>query len=514
MREVSDVKTTFSMLLEKTEELLGAKALLSREGLELDTQRISDYKRGSRLDDNCLFTTDTTRLVSLRPELWPRQLFCTAGAGVPDITGFSGNIAVFPPRVSKLRLAEAASCAGAFYGEWKQALMQMVYEGRSLDEVLRFAHEYFKNPMLVYDSSLKVLAYTSDEEVDEEMWNRTVANRAVTNLDAAEAIELRKYIALADRHDRPFRHIAPSLARPFYSCNIVLQKKRVGMVDIMEKNHPLSKAERDMLENLCYMLSFELLKRSATVENIGSTYLLLLTDLLNGGIARRETLDSRLAAVNWDIYEHFRVLTFVPVNTYMTEREFRSVFESMMNMNLCGKGLIYDGGIVFIISSRLPAVLSQGDWDALERFCSQSGLRCGISDVYGDILRTHYMYPSTKLALNYSSETLAFFGDVRFVNVLDHCSSYPRPDELIHPAVKQLSALDSEGQTEYLPTLRAYFACGANQLSAAKELCIHRTTMAYRLQKICELTGADLDDSQAMLHIQFSLELFDYMERL
>ena len=91
---------------------------------------------------------------------------------------------------------------------------------------------------------------------------------------------------------------------------------------------------------------------------------------------------------------------------------------------------------------------------------------------------------------------------------------YPRPDELIHPAVKQLSALDSEGQTEYLPTLRAYFACGANQLSAAKELCIHRTTMAYRLQKICELTGADLDDSQAMLHIQFSLELFDYMERL
>lgn len=501
------------MLLEKAEELLGVKALLSREAQELDIQRISALKRGARLDDDCLYTADTTRLLSLSPSAWPKQLFCTGGAGLPDTAGFGGNIAVFPARVSKLELAEAASCAGAFYGEWKSRLLQMVYEGRSLEDILGFARGYFKNPILVYDSSLKVLAYTREDDVGEEMWNKTVENLGVTNLDAAEAMELRKYISLADSHDRPFRHTAPSLARSFYSCNIMVQKKRAGMVDVMEKNHPLSKAERDMLENFCYMLSFELTKRSAFVENLGSAYLLLLTDLLTGGISDRETLASRLAAVNWDIRDYFRVLTFVPVNTYMTEREFRSIFESMMNMKLGGKGIIYDGGIVFILSSPLPSVLSAADWDALGRFCEQSGLRCGISDAYGDILRTHLMYPSTKLALNYSPETLAFFGDVRFVNVLNHCSSYPRPDETLHPAVKLLSAMDAAGQTEYLKTLRAYFACGSNQLSAAKELCIHRTTMAYRLQKICELTGLDLDDSSAMLHLQFSLELFDYMEK-
>ena len=506
------MKTTFDMMLEKTEQLLGESPLLAQSKLEWDIQRISAFKRGCRIDANCLYTADSRQLSATPRALWPKQLFCIAGEKPLELGDFDGNIALFPEFISGKKLTEAASGAGAFFGEWSAKLLDMVYEGRSLDEIVSFAHEYFQNPILIYDSSLKVLSYTSDEEVEEDMWNRTVTNRTVTEMDAAEAKELRKYISLAEKNSRPFRHTAPSLARPFYSCNILVKSKRAGMVDIMEKNRSLTKADLDMMENFCYLLSFQMLQYSAMRENLGSIYYLLLSELLNGGISTKDTLTSRLAAVNWDIAENFRVLSFVPVNSYMTDSEFKSIFESMMNMNIGGKGIIYEGAIVFILSSHDPGVLSAEKLRNLDAFCGQNGLRCGVSEAYTDILKTHLMYPRTRLALNYSSDNIVFFEDVRFTNILNYCSRYPRPEELLHPCIRELAEQDAEKQTEYLETLRVYLNCKFNQLAASKALYIHRTTMAYRLEKISELGNIDFNDSGLLLQLYFSLMLYDYLQ--
>lgn len=90
-----------------------------------------------------------------------------------------------------------------------------------------------------------------------------------------------------------------------------------------------------------------------------------------------------------------------------------------------------------------------------------------------------------------------------------------------------LSGLDSGWQAEQLrlplqrlrafdrkagslrKTLAAWFAHGNHPLSTARALHIHRNTLDYRLQKIAELTGLDLADTDDRLLLYVALQLED-----
>lgn len=505
------MKTTFAMLLEKTTESLGVLPIKVLKSFSEDTRRFETLRLGSKPEETCLFLTNYSMLRKLPVRRWPRQFFCimTAGAS-PSVEGFTGNAAFFPFGISKHNLENAVSCAGDFFSGWNRCLLDMIYANASNDRLTEYAHDYFQNPILIYDSSLKVLAYTRNEDVGEKFWSETVENRAVTGLDEAEAVELRRYVELADKNAGPFRHTAPALARPFYSCNVMLNGKRVGMVDLMEKNHTVTQCELDVLENFCYLLSFEFQKDAVVRENIGSIYNHLLSDLIEDNIRNRDTLKARLTAVHWDIASYLRVLAFIPRNSFMSETEFESIFNRIIRKGLNGRGILYHGKIIFIVSSEDHRVLMNTDVLDLKQFCEAYKLRCGASDIGTDILETHTLAVQAERALELSAGTVTLFEKIRMSNLLNYCEKYNPKTDILHPAVTQLQALDRNGQSEYIKTLEAYFHCCCNQLQAAECLRIHRTTLFYRLQKIAEITGMDFNDPDEMLHVQFSLAVARY----
>jgi PucR family transcriptional regulator, purine catabolism regulatory protein len=64
----------------------------------------------------------------------------------------------------------------------------------------------------------------------------------------------------------------------------------------------------------------------------------------------------------------------------------------------------------------------------------------------------------------------------------------------------------SEG-TQLVPTLAAYLRHGCRPGPAAEELCVHRHTLAYRLDRVRDLTGRDPRDGQHLLAFGLALEL-------
>jgi DNA-binding PucR family transcriptional regulator len=53
---------------------------------------------------------------------------------------------------------------------------------------------------------------------------------------------------------------------------------------------------------------------------------------------------------------------------------------------------------------------------------------------------------------------------------------------------------DNDHRTSYIETLRAYFEAGCDAGRAASRLGVHANTMRYRLRRLVELSGLDLDD--------------------
>ncbi len=73
--------------------------------------------------------------------------------------------------------------------------------------------------------------------------------------------------------------------------------------------------------------------------------------------------------------------------------------------------------------------------------------------------------------------------------------------------VEPLARYDREHNTELVHTLDVFFAENANASSTARSLYVHRNTLNYRLQRIVEITGMDLNDAEARLALQLGIKI-------
>jgi len=72
--------------------------------------------------------------------------------------------------------------------------------------------------------------------------------------------------------------------------------------------------------------------------------------------------------------------------------------------------------------------------------------------------------------------------------------------------LSDLIAYDDDQHSELLDTLNTYFGNNGNTALTAKELKIHRNTLAYRLNRIAEITCLDLDDADVRLNLHLALK--------
>ncbi|MFM1964748.1 MAG: hypothetical protein RL134_473 [Actinomycetota bacterium] len=88
---------------------------------------------------------------------------------------------------------------------------------------------------------------------------------------------------------------------------------------------------------------------------------------------------------------------------------------------------------------------------------------------------------------------------MRLVEILEG-QFEPMPDPLL-----ALSPLEPADRDEALRTLDAYFTHPGNASQAARELHVHPNTFRYRLAKVAELLGVDLDDRDERLLLEIEL---------
>lgn len=134
---------------------------------------------------------------------------------------------------------------------------------------------------------------------------------------------------------------------------------------------------------------------------------------------------------------------------------------------------------------------------------------CGASSYYQELLDTVDYVNQARDTLHLArilniSKRICFYREYALASII-----YPRLKELqgqnyIHPAIRILMAYDRKHHTEFLRTLKSYIENLGNSGKILKELHIHRNSLSYRLAKIEELTGYQLDDFDTFLHLSLN----------
>ena len=77
-----------------------------------------------------------------------------------------------------------------------------------------------------------------------------------------------------------------------------------------------------------------------------------------------------------------------------------------------------------------------------------------------------------------------------------------------------LTDYDRKQHAELLKTLEAFFANLGNLARAAEALHVHRNTLLYRLERITEISGLNLDDSEERLALWLALKAHRVLQTL
>ena len=98
-----------------------------------------------------------------------------------------------------------------------------------------------------------------------------------------------------------------------------------------------------------------------------------------------------------------------------------------------------------------------------------------------------------------------YFGELNVYRLLFQLEYSPELGAFCNEIIGSLIEYDRTQGTDLVETLTAYFAHKGNLSQTAEAMFVHRNTLLYRMDRIKEISGLDLDNPETRLSIQLAL---------
>ena len=353
-------------------------------------------------------------------EVFPKRMILLAAGGEKyteeqRIAQEGSSIAVFYTNAKKETVSDLIQECFAYYNDWYDNLLNTVRNERSWFSVLEEGHKVLRNPIILYDRSMKVMAYTRDDGTDDDIWKDTVASGMARVETALEADELLKYVSKLDKNVEPFRHIGEGMSDPFYNCNVMAEGKRYGMVTVIEYHASLSQGQLELLQIFANAIALRFQQRDAQNVEEDAVNDQLLYDLLAGNIASRDRLNTRLIASQWKYKQYFWLFRFSSRLSFVHETRWKQNLEDLQRSGINGIGCVTheeENAICYVYTSS-GNTLKKGTKELLERYCVSHQLRCGVSSVFEDLLDIPRHALQAVSSLELAGNDMVFYEEVR-----------------------------------------------------------------------------------------------------
>jgi len=142
-------------------------------------------------------------------------------------------------------------------------------------------------------------------------------------------------------------------------------------------------------------------------------------------------------------------------------------------------------------------------------------IRCGVGLPAQDLNNWQQSFRQAGQALAMARRLgptqVQYFPDLSVYRLLLQLENHPELQSFKHEILGSLLAY--EGGGDLIATLEAYFDQNGNLSQAAESLFVHRNTLIYRMERIAEISGLDLDNTETRLAVQLALRIHKMIER-
>jgi purine catabolism regulator len=399
-----------------------------------------------------------------------------------------------------------------------QALLAEVMRGGGLDTVAEQAAERLQRPIIIVDARLVTVASHFPAR-DPGMAARGVNLFAeLERLEAHETIKRLKLERRVRRLDLPIGEngeAGPALVAPIF-----VEEQVCGYVVAIGLAQEDDAYEAPMVTCAATVAATEMrrLKTKITTEQkLGKVF---LKELLAADAAKANELYRKARYLGYTLAEGYMMIVVAP-DEAAPDQSLLAKFQQRLVKECyratAGGGLIHQQGdqtILFfpISSSSSPTeakrfgeqVVQLGQTSQIKISVGVGGLHLGLSGIAKSFQEGQQALRVSRL---WGNGRLTFYDELETYQLLLQSTEQLDLSKVSLGALDTLVEYDRRTNSELTKTLEVYLQCNGNITKATKALHIHRNTMKYRLEKIVDLSGIDLDDAEQRFELQLNLKI-------
>lgn len=387
-------------------------------------------------------------------------------------------------------------------------LLKASLAGTSFAHLVELAASYLNNPLVVIDNSFNIIAYSKNLQSTDFIWLEAVSRGYITIEFGATLNNWDELVA----PDQNYFDVSQISAKTRRFIRLKYQNRLVGYLNILEEYTPLTQLDDKVYLFVAALLTKELLFnfQQLNLDNFCIREEEILMELLQDRFADRVHFISRIQGCSLD-HNYLFHLGCIDFQHYVSYNAHRSLIQESLQAYIPeSTSVFYDKQLVILMKSE-----EECDYQKLNQFLHNSSLTMGISDPFEDLYQLKIYLKQAQAALRlgalvYQDSQISFYERCKPYHMFERFET----NELLrfcHHLVLKLKHYDEKNDTSYVETLRAYLLFQKSIQKTANYLYVHRNTINYRIQKIKEIMGVDLDQYDLDAHMLQSCEIIQYI---
>lgn len=399
------------------------------------------------------------------------------------------------------------------YQEKEILLLQALIERKGLQNIADTAAQVFGNPVFISDLGYKILCCSQHTSAFDSFWEYLQSSSYSLPEQIAQIMRSGDFSKIYTS-DQPLvgqYSFAPS---PFLAARIRGQSQPLGHVCVYGCQKPFQEVDKKLIVLLAKVLSYEMVYRGLSAS-LQIPYYSFLTDLLEGRLTDSKELEARKKYLKITLPASSR-LVLIRFQTPMVQTVVSYLREYLLQKLPHCLGIVYKEELLLLMPE------SSFQKNSIEKILSsyQENIdyRIGVSNSITRLQDLNVYYQQAAAAIKIgnllkSENRFCMYQDFILYQLLFLAKKELDLTFLCHPALLEMQEYDRKNHTEYIQDLELYLKCGKNINKAAKEACVHKNSMYYRISRLEEKFSISLADEDTCFYLQISLKILQLLNQ-
>lgn len=449
-----------------------------------------------RLKDHCLFITDKPKALSsfvsyqALNEETNQSVFLLCSNKTPETSALP---VLWMKGGRPGEILDEAEQRIAEIDTWLIGIYQSILNKEGLDAILQKTAALVSKPMYFADASFRMLASAGEREQEiSGVWKYQKIHGYLPFHVLMNLIKSKELAILNESSGVVVIRESNGFSKPYAGKVIHRRQLVLGYFFIVESGSPLTALDLEISERMGEVISAVPADLSPWFQQESFIHENFLIDIMQGGLSSTQEIQNQLQALGWDIASGYRLMVLKPQNTdALISHNLISVFSEKWD----AYGFTYKDRLIIIYHK--PEVYM----DQLRKYLNEQfeiyRVAGAMSEAFSDFTQIKLFYRQASRILTLSRETdpsddysILFAEDYYLL----YRASFLSEQLPLYSPIRKMLDYDQENGTDYCRTLYVYLLSGNNIVAASKALYLHRNTMNYRMSKIPELFGIDLEN--------------------